>query len=136
MRDMFPDRWVLIPAAAVSWKNKSSALIEVYIDRNTKKVIGGGIVPLYTQAPMDGNYRAIPIYDVIYNEALRATLTTDDYKRASEANLTITTVAMNKRILIEDVKERYLFDAHGYLRPPTTGLILTDEIDISILIKS
>ena len=110
------------------YQGDTSALIEVYIDRNTKKVIGGGIVPLYTQAPMDGNYRAIPIYDVVYDDALRATLTTDDYKRAAEANQIITTVAMNTTILIEDVKERYLFDAHGYLRPPTTGLILTDEM--------
>lgn len=106
----------------------TSALIEVYIDRETKEIIGGGVVPLYTQAPIDGNYRAIPIYDVVHDEALRKTLTTDDYDRAAEANRIITSVTLSETILIQDVKERYLFNEEGYLRPQTTGLVLTEEM--------
>ena len=38
----------------------TSMLVDVYIDRDTKKVIGGSIVPLYTHASADGNFRAVP----------------------------------------------------------------------------
>ncbi|MBR6618194.1 MAG: CapA family protein, partial [Oscillospiraceae bacterium] len=59
----------------------TSMLVDVYIDRSTKKIIGGGIVPLYTQAPADGNYRALPIYEIMHNPALRSGLSTDDIER-------------------------------------------------------
>lgn len=106
----------------------TSALIEVYIDRDSKEIIGGGIVPLYTQSPLEGNYRALPIYDVMHNSGLRATLTTDDLARATTANDIITSVVFGESIDISGVMPRYLFDRSGYLRPVTTGLEITDEM--------
>lgn len=58
----------------------TSALIDVYINRATKEIIGGGIVPLYTQSALDGNFRALPLYDIQHNAALRSQLSTDDYE--------------------------------------------------------
>ena len=106
----------------------TSMLIDVYIDRDTKEVIGGAVVPLYTQAPMDGNYRALPINEIVNNEALRAQLSTDDYDRAAAAHKTITKVVLGQEMDIEGISERYYFDQDGFVRAKTQGLVLTDEM--------
>ncbi len=109
----------------------TSALIEVYIDRDSKEIVGGGIVPLYTQSPADGNYRALPVYEIINNYELRNQLSTDDCSRAEEAHYTVAEVMLNARLDVAGISERYLFDENGYLRVKTGGLTLTDEMKAS-----
>ena len=105
-----------------------SMLTEVYIDRSTKKVIGGSIVPLYTYAPADGNYRAVPVCEFLTNDALRAQLTTDDIERAAAANKTVTNVVFGHEMDLTAATERYYFNDAGFLRSKATGLALTDEM--------
>ncbi|MCH5274079.1 MAG: CapA family protein [Lachnospiraceae bacterium] len=106
----------------------TSMLIDVYIDRTTKQVIGGGIVPLYTQSPVDGNYRALPIYEIVNNAGLRKQLSTDDYVRAQRANDIITKVVFGNEMDISSVTERYYFDETGFIRMKAAALELTDEM--------
>jgi len=113
-----------------------SALAEVYIDASAKRIIGGGVVPLYTQAPVDGNYRAIPLNEIMNNEELRSTLSTDDLVRAAEANEIVTRVMLGSEIDISAVTSSYLFNENGYLRRKTKGLSLTDEQKKGVLWSS
>lgn len=106
----------------------TSALIDVYIDRETKAVIGGGIVPLYTQSPIDGNFRALPIYEIEHNPKLREQLSTDDYERAKDAHSIVTKVMLGNKTNITSVTESYLFDERGFLRQKVGGLEITDEM--------
>ena len=106
----------------------TSALADVYIDKNTKKIIGGGIIPLYTQSPIDGNYRALPVYEIENDPTLRSQLSTDDYERAKCANLTVTEIMLGSGIDITSSDKIYLFDETGYLRQKTTGLELTENM--------
>ncbi len=106
----------------------TSMLIDIYIDRDTKEIIGGSVVPLYTYAPADGNYRAVPVYDIAFDSDLRAHLTTDDIKRAADANSIITSVLFGNEMDINSVTERYYFDKDGFIRSKATGLELTDEM--------
>lgn len=114
----------------------TSVLIDVYIDRNTKQVIGGGIVPLYTQSSIDGNYRALPIYDIVNQSVLRTQLSTDDYIRAQSANDIITDVLFGSSMDISSITERYYFDETGFLRTKATGLELTAEMKNGIMYKA
>ena len=111
-------------------------LIDVYIDRDTKQVIGGGIVPLYTQSPVDGNYRALPVYEIMYNSELRKQLSTDDYERAKAANDIITEVVFGNPMDISSVTERYYFDENGFIREKTGGLELTEEMKGGVLYRA
>ena len=95
-------------------------LIDVYIDRDTKQVIGGSIVPLYTYAPADGNYMAVPIYSIMNDSDVRSHLTTDDIKRASDANDIITEVVLGHQMDITSITRN--------IRSKTRGLALTDEM--------
>lgn len=111
----------------------TSMLIDVYIDRDSKQVIGGGIVPLYTQSPVNGNYRALPIYEIENNEELRRQLSTDDLVRAKTAHDIITNVVFGSPMDISSVTERYYFDESGFIRMRTRGLELTDEMRNGVL---
>ncbi|MCR5466051.1 MAG: CapA family protein [Lachnospiraceae bacterium] len=114
----------------------TSMLIDVYIDRDTKEVIGGAVVPLYTQAPLDGNYRALPIYEIVNDSSLRRQLSTDDYKRAVEAHKRITSVVLGREMDIAGISERYYINQSGYIRTKTAGLVLTDTMRKGTLWKA
>ena len=111
----------------------TSMLIDVYIDRNDKTVIGGSIVPLYTHARADGNFRAVPIYEIMNNSELRSQLSTDDLERAAGANRIITDVVFGHEMDITSVTERYYFNENGFIRSKTKGLKLTNEMKNGIL---
>ncbi len=113
-----------------------SMLTEIYIDKTTKQIIGGGIVPLYTQSAINGNFRAIPTFDIMNDDALRNTLSTDDLDRANSANKTVTKVVFGSEMDISSVTERYYFNENGFLRTKTTGLELTDKMKESPLYRS
>lgn len=114
----------------------TSMLVDVYIDRDSKQVIGGGIVPLYTQSSIDGNYRALPIYEIVYNYGLRKQLSTDDYARAQNALDIIASVVFNTKMDISSITERYYFDESGFIRIKTSGLELTEEMKNGELYKA
>lgn len=114
----------------------TSALIDVYIDRDTKKVIGGGVIPLYTQSSIDGNFRAIPIYEIEYNEKLRNQLSTDDYERARIAHTTVTEIMLGYPIDISNVQKTYYFNENGYIRAKTGGLMITEEMKEGLLYRT
>ncbi len=111
----------------------TSMLVEVYIDRSTKKVIGGAAVPLYTQSPIDGNFRALPIYDIVNDAELRRQLSTDDLARAAEANRVITGVLFEDEMDISSITERYYFDKNGFIRMRTEGLEMTEPMKTGTL---
>ena len=114
----------------------TSMLIDVYIDRQTKEVIGDAVVPLYTYAPADGSYRAVPVYQIITDPQLRKTLTTDDIERASAANEIITEVVLGNKMDRYSVTERYYINENGYIRTRTTGLELTDDMRDGVLYQA
>ena len=108
-------------------------LIDVYIDRDNKQIIGGSIVPLYTHARADGNFRAVPIYEMMNNDKLRAQLTTDDLELAAKSNNIITNVVFGHEMDITSVTKRYYFNQDGFIRSKTTGIELTDEMKSGLL---
>ena len=114
----------------------TSALVDIYINRDTKKVIGGGVVPLYTQSPIDGNFRALPVYDIMNDPELREQLSTDDLERARQAHDTVTDIMLGIKPDITAVTESYLFDESGFLRQKTAGIALDDKMKSGELYKA
>lgn len=111
----------------------TSMLVDVYIDRDTKQVIGGSVVPLYTHARADGNFRAVPIYDIMNDTELRKQLTTDDIELAAYSNGIITNVVFGHEMDITSVTERYYFNENGFIRSKSSGLALTEEMRAGLL---
>ena len=101
-------------------------LAEVYIDRNTKKVIGGSVIPMWIFSYMDGNYRPVPL-NVIADGILSSRLTMYDFERADEANRIITSRIFGHAFDFGMVREKYYFDERGYIREKARQI----EADVS-----
>ena len=114
----------------------TSMLTDVYIDRDTKEVIGGSVVPLYTHARADGNYRAVPVYEIMHSKELRAQLTTDDIEKAADANAIITEVVFGSKMDITSLTERLYFDEKGFIRTKASGLDITDDLRAGLLYRA
>ena len=114
----------------------TSMLIDVYIDRTSKKITGGSIVPLYTHARADGNYRAVPVYSIMTDTELRKQLTTDDITLAANSNDIITEVVFGSKMDISSVTERYYFNENGFIRSKASGLAVTDDMKNGTLYKA
>ena len=114
----------------------ASMLVDVFIDRTSKKVIGGGIVPLFTHARADGNYRAVPIYSMVNDPKLRSQLTTDDLAFAAKANGEITSVVFGKSMDMASMPSRYYFGKDGFFRTKLGGLELTEAMRQGVLFRA
>jgi len=70
---------------------------------------------------------------ILYNDSMRAQLSTDDFLRANSSNATITRVVFKESMNIHTVTERYFFDKQGFIRSKTVGLELTDKMREGVL---
>ena len=113
----------------------TSMLVDVYVDRSTKKIIGAGVVPLYTQSPADGNFRALPIFEMRYNKQLREQLSTDDLEAAKSAHDIITKVLFGHAWDVSALTPRYYMDESGFLRVKQRGLKLSKAMQESAFLR-
>ena len=91
----------------------ANILVEIYIDRVSKKIIYGSVIPMWTCSYIDGNYRPVPLSE-IENSGLR--LTTHDLSRAVEINDVITSTIFGRSFKFDMVRERYYLDESGFRR--------------------
>lgn len=106
----------------------ASVLEEVYIDRTTKEIIGGAIVPMWTASNLSGNYRPLPLYKILTDDNLRASITTKALERVKEVAEHISTIMMKKKIPLDVMRDRLYFDEQGFLRMPAEPLPITTEM--------
>lgn len=114
----------------------ASALIEVFIDPDTHEITGGGIIPMWTTAQADGNYRPIPVWDIMTDDELRSGLTVDDLARVAEVHEHITGVALGEPMRLDMIEPDYLFDENGFMRRRCDQLQITAEMEDSEFLDS
>ena len=90
----------------------STAIIDIYISKLNKKVIGASVIPMYTREIRPKYFSAIPIYDLINNKSLK--LSENERKRIEEIQLMSTKVLLGKEFGINDVKKNYFFINNSY----------------------
>lgn len=106
----------------------ASVLAEVYIDRETKEIIGGGIIPMYTMSSVNGNYRPLPVYDIMTDDNIRNYISTDDLIRSENVYSHITGIMFGHDIFPTSAEKSLLFDSEGYIRKPVSPLEITEEM--------
>lgn len=97
------------------YNGDAGILAEIYIDRNKKEIIGGSIIPMWTCANMNGNYRPLSM-NAIADGEISSQLTTYDFERAEEVNRVITSTVFGHAFNFDMVREKYYFDERGYIR--------------------
>lgn len=113
-----------------------SAMVEVYIDRTDKTILGGDIIPMWTESAYTGNYRALPIYEILTNDTLGGIISTRDMERVAAAQEHISSVMLGTELNLNLVQERYCFDEEGFFRIKNTSVELTDEMRDGVLCQA
>ena len=90
----------------------STAIIDIYINKQNKKVIGASAIPMYTKEIRPRYFSAIPIYDLIKNNI--TSLTEDERKRVEEIQLMSTKVLVGKEFGINEIQKEYFFINNNY----------------------
>lgn len=104
----------------------ASAMVEIYVDRATKKIIGGAVIPLWTQSKISGNYRALPVNEIFTNEKLRGELSTNDFARAEEVLKHVTKIMLGVEINLN--QQKYFFNEGGFIRVKAKPLNISEEM--------
>jgi len=90
----------------------STALIDIYINKQSKKVIGASAIPMYTKKLEQNRFCAIPIYDLLNNKLIE--LNETERMRVEEIQLMSTKVLVGKEIGVKDIKKNYFFINNSY----------------------
>ena len=90
----------------------STAIIDIYINKQTKKVIASSAIPMYTKEIKPRYFVAIPIYDLITNKLVD--LNETEKERIKQIQLMSTKVMVGKEIGIQDIQKSYFFINNSY----------------------
>ena len=90
----------------------STAIIDIYINKQTKKVIAASAIPMYTKEIKPKYFVAIPIYDLITNKLVD--LDEKEKERVEKIQLMSTKVMVGKEIGIQDIQKSYFFINNSY----------------------
>lgn len=106
----------------------ATSITEIYIDPNSKKIIAASIVPMYTQATEEFNYRAVPIYDIVNDDKLKNVISPFEMKRVIEVNEIVTSVMIGTKISLDQAQDRYYLFPDGYYRQSTKPIEITEDM--------
>ena len=90
----------------------STAIIDIYIDKKSKKLLGASVIPMYTKEIRKDYFSAIPIYDLIKNNVVN--LNEKERKRVEEIQSMSTKVLVGKKIGINEIRQNYFFINNSY----------------------
>ena len=94
----------------------ATAIAEIYIDRDSKEVIGSSVIPMYTQEVENNYFRALPIYSIMNDEDLYNEISNVDIERIKVVQELITEVMVGEAVSLEDIQPRYYFIGGQYLQ--------------------
>lgn len=101
-----------------------SAMVEVYVDKQSKEVIGGSVIPMWVCSSYTGNYAAMPVYDLFTNAELGSRVTTYDMDRVAQAQEHVTRVMLGQEVHTSLLQQRFYFDEDGFVRTKASPLSL------------
>ncbi|MGN0518947.1 MAG: CapA family protein [Acutalibacteraceae bacterium] len=114
----------------------ATALVKVYIDKDSKEVNAISVVPMYTQSQNSGQYRALPIYKIMYDEDLYKSISRYEMGRIEQVHSIIVSSMLGKEIPLESIEKEYFMFKSGYARSQVQPLEITDDEKQSVLYKA
>ena len=90
----------------------STALIDIYIHKKSKRIIGTSVIPMYTKEIRKNYFSAIPIYDLIKNNSIF--LSEKEKTRIEIIQKMSTKILLGKEFDINDAKKKYFFINNTY----------------------
>lgn len=110
------------------YNGDATCIVEVYVDKETKKVVNSSIIPMFTKGDKKGFYYSIPIYDIMTNIDIYNSMSNDELKRIEQIQKLITRVMLNKELSLDDIEKKYYFTKNGYEKNENLKLEITDSL--------
>ncbi len=117
------------------YNGDATAIVEIYIDKNTKKINGSSIIPMWVQAEGEENYRAIPVYKIQKDKTIKSQLSTDDMERVREVYSFISEVMIGERLNVNSVEEKNFYTKEGYKRQNVQPIEIKNNNELSSSIE-
>ncbi len=114
----------------------AAALVEVHVDRESKQVIGASVVPMWCESSMSGNFRALPIYDILHNDELGRELATHDLDRLDTVHRIVTSVMLGEEMGLEMAHPRLTMTPEGFRRASVEQIEVTEEMGAGTLAEA
>lgn len=106
----------------------ATAIVEIALNPENKEIICAGIIPMYTHSPYDGNYRALPIYDILEDPGLRGEISRFEMERVKQVYNMITSVMLGTPLTLDQIQERHFLYPEGYIRQTCEPIKIKDEM--------
>ena len=91
----------------------ATAIVDLYIDKKTKKIIGCSVIPMYTKQIKKGYFIALPIYNIV-KKNLNESISEFEMDRINDVQNLITKVMLRKQVSLYNSKENYYFINNTY----------------------
>jgi poly-gamma-glutamate capsule biosynthesis protein CapA/YwtB (metallophosphatase superfamily)/lysophospholipase L1-like esterase len=105
----------------------ATGMVEVYVSKTSKDVIGASVVPMWIQYTSDCKYQTVPIYTLMTDQNLLNTVTSYDRERISQVQKLVTKVMVGETLGIEMINPRYYVTPEGFVEDGIKQLALTDK---------
>ncbi len=106
----------------------ATAIVEVHLDPVKKEVLCAGVIPMYTQASSDGNYRALPVYTLLNDPALQREVGQYELRRVNEVFRIVTEVMLGTPLTLDQARERHYLFPKGYFRQAVNPIEVTTKM--------
>lgn len=119
----------------VEYDGDATSITEIYIDPQTKEIICAGVIPMYTQSPSNGNYRALPIYSILNDTDLQNEISRYEMERVAEVQAIVSSVMLGTELTLDQAQARYYLFPKGYVRQLVEPIEINDEMRETYLYK-
>jgi fucose 4-O-acetylase-like acetyltransferase/lysophospholipase L1-like esterase len=103
----------------------ATAIVEICLDPESKEVVCAAVIPMYTQAPSDGNYRALPVCSILNDPVLQREVGRYELRRVSEVYRIVTEVMLGTPLTLDQARERHYLFPQGYFRQTAAPINIT-----------
>ncbi|MBU1109384.1 MAG: CapA family protein [Candidatus Riflebacteria bacterium] len=112
----------------VDFNGDATSIVKIYLDPDLKTVLCAGIVPMWTQALRNGQHRALPIQDILFDPSLEKEISLFEMRRIKEVFALVTEVMLGAKLSLDQSQAIYYLFPDGYYRQPVASLDLDSSI--------
>ncbi|MBP7176299.1 MAG: CapA family protein [Thermoclostridium sp.] len=106
----------------------ATAIVEIHLEPVKKEVLCAGVIPMYTHARSDGNYRALPVHTILNDPVLQREVSQYELRRVSEVFRIITQVMLGTPLTLDQAREKHYLFPEGYFRQTAAPIKVISEM--------
>lgn len=99
----------------ISFDGDATSIVNVYIDKETKKVVTSSIIPMITYEISKNKFSALPIYDIYMDDHLKDFVRVSSLNRVDQVLSIVTKSMIGKEITKDQLQKEYFVTKNKYI---------------------